>query len=108
LDSNGWSVAAQNLYPSTNPAIWDATSTLTNRFLRVGNMDIDSDGDTIPDARELIVWHTDPNLTDSDDDTISDDQELYIDFTDPNNDDTLPPSVWIITPDAEDRKVVRP
>jgi hypothetical protein len=101
LVSGFWSVAEQNLYPSgTNPAVWDASSTLTTRFLRAGNMDIDSDGDGINDARELIVHKTNPNNSDSDGDTISDYQELYVDFTDPNNNDTSPPTVWITAPGA--------
>jgi hypothetical protein len=109
LGAGFWSVAEQNLYPSTNPAVWDASSSLlTNRFLRAGNMDIDSDGDGINDARELIVHKTDPELTDSDSDTISDYQEIYVDFTDPNNDDTSPPSVWVTAPSAGERKAVLP
>jgi hypothetical protein len=99
LISGLWNVAVQSLYPSgTNPAVWDATSTLTNRFLRAGNMDIDSDSDGINDAREIIVHQTDPENSDSDNDTISDYQELYVDHTDPNNNDILPPLVDLIRP----------
>lgn len=108
LVSGLWSVAGQNLYPSTNPAVWDATSTLTTRFLRAGNMDIDSDSDGIPDARELIVHHTLTNESDSDFDTISDYQELYVNFTDPNNDDTTLPQAWIAIPAPNTRTVLYP
>jgi hypothetical protein len=108
LVSGLWTVAGQNLYPSTNPAVWDATSTLTTRFLRAGNMDIDSDGDGINDARELIVYQTLPDEPDSDFDTFSDYQEIYVDFTDPNNNDISPSSVWIAAPGAGERKAVLP
>lgn len=88
LVSGFWTVAGQNLYPSTNPAVWDASSTLTNRFLRAGNMDIDSDEDGLPDAREVIVHKTDPGNADSDGDTLSDSQELSVYLTNPNSTDT--------------------
>jgi hypothetical protein len=108
LISNVWSIAAQNLYPSgTNPAVWN-TGFVPVHFYRAGNMDIDSDGDGINDAREIIVHKTNPNEADSDGDTVSDYQELYVNFTDPNNNDTSPPVVWIASPDANGRKAVLP
>jgi hypothetical protein len=109
LVSGLWSVAGQNLYPSgTNPAVWDATSDIPVRFFRAGNMDIDSDSDGINDARELIMYQSNPNDPNSDGDAYTDYEEVYVTFTDPNNDDTSPPTVWIATPGTEERKAVLP
>ena len=76
LVSNVWTIAAQNLHPAgpTNPAVWDATG-YEVFFLACGNMDIESDGDGLPDARERIVYHTDPNAADTDGDGYTDDWE---------------------------------
>ncbi|MEI8207184.1 MAG: hypothetical protein WCG03_09935, partial [Kiritimatiellales bacterium] len=72
LISNVWSIAEQNLYPSgTNPAVWSTGSEIV-QFYRAGNMDIDSDGDGVPDARELIVCKTDPSVPDTDTDSMPD------------------------------------
>jgi hypothetical protein len=98
LVSGLWSVATQNLYPSTNPAVWDATSDITTRFFRAGNMDIDSDSDGINDAREKYVYKTDPNNSDSDGDSISDYDEILVYFTDPNNNDTTSPVIGLRRP----------
>jgi len=108
LISNVWNIAAQNLYPSgTNSAVWSTGSEIV-QFYRAGNMDVDSDGDGINDACEIIVHKTNPNEADSDGDTVSDYQELYVDFTDPNNNDAFPPTVWITAPGTDGRKVVLP
>lgn len=108
LISNVWSIAAQNLYPSgTNPAVWNTGSEIV-QFYSAGNMDIDSDGDGLPDAREMFVHKTDPNNSDSDGDMLSDYQELYGNFTDPNNNDTSLPVVWISAPVGAERKAVLP
>ncbi len=64
--SNNWTVAVSNLLPvSTNPATWDIKSA-SGGFFQAGNMDVDSDSDQVPDAREIIVHKTDPNDNDSD------------------------------------------
>lgn len=82
LISNIWEIAVQNLYPSgTNPAVWDASSSLlTNRFFAAGNMDIDSDGDGLLDAREKYIYKTDPNDADTDGDGMPDGWELQYGF----------------------------
>jgi hypothetical protein len=71
-----WSVVQQNLYPGTNPAVWNVTSGITNRFFRAGNMDIDTDSDGLPDAREKYVHKTDPGDDDTDGDGMPDGWEL--------------------------------
>ena len=76
LISNAWNIAAQNLYPSgTNPAVWNTSSALV-QFYRAGNMDIDSDHDGLPDAREVYVYKTYPDDDDSDNDGMRDGWEV--------------------------------
>lgn len=56
---------------------------LSNAFFRAGNADIDSDGDGIPDDRELLMYGTNPLLSDSDGDGLSDFDELFVCHTNP-------------------------
>jgi hypothetical protein len=96
LVSNVWTVAHQNFYPSgTNPAVWDVSSMWTNRFFRAGNMDVDSDDDGLPDAREITVHKTNPDLDDTDNDGISDYDEVTVYRTDPINNDTNFPVITL-------------
>jgi hypothetical protein len=108
LVSGTWRVAAENLRPADgSPVKWYTAAGKTGFFI-AGNMDVDSDGDGINDARELFVHKTNPDNSDSDGDLISDFQEFYINFTNPNNNDASPPSVWISAPGTDGRKIVTP
>jgi len=81
LRSNVWSIAAQNLRPvSTNPATWTVPSPGICGFFCSGNMDVDSDGDLLPDARETIVHKTLPDNPDTDGDGMPDGWELQYGF----------------------------
>ncbi|NOU36519.1 MAG: hypothetical protein HOO88_07095 [Kiritimatiellaceae bacterium] len=72
LVSGDWRVAAVSLRPvDGNPARW-YTGISNGGFFVAGNMDIDSDGDGIPDAREKYVYKTSPDKWDSAGDWISD------------------------------------
>lgn len=56
---------------------WEDTNTnLTQRMYAAGNMDIDTDGDGIPDAREKYLYKTDPDLADTDGDGVDDGAEI--------------------------------
>jgi hypothetical protein len=83
-----WSIAAQNLYPTaTNPAVWDAGGYAV-RFLTAGDMHLDSDGDTLPDARERFVYKTSPTSADTDGDGLDDGTEVQTYGTNPASSDT--------------------
>ena len=76
LASGNWRVATENLRPSdSNPAQW-YTEAGNSGFFVAGNMDVDSDGDGLPDAREKFVHKTDPNNADSDGDGMPDAWEV--------------------------------
>jgi hypothetical protein len=89
LVSGGWEIAVQNLLPiHTNPAVWTPPLTNTTGFFRAGNMDVDTDGDGLPDARERMVHKTDPDDADTDGDGLSDYEEISVYGLNPNNPDT--------------------
>ena len=69
LDQWWTSLATTNISTSTNWIDW-ADSSVTNpanpkSFYIVGNGDYDSDGDSIPNAQEILVYHTDPDVSNS-------------------------------------------
>lgn len=65
LVSGVWSIAVQNLkLGDSNPAVWRAGSGPV-QFFQAGNMDVDRDGDGLPDAREIVVHKTDPGKWDT-------------------------------------------
>jgi len=63
-------------------------SDVANRFYAVGSLLADQDTDGLSDARELFLYHTDPEDSDSDHDLLSDYDEQVSHGTDPNNADT--------------------
>ncbi|MBU0676754.1 MAG: thrombospondin type 3 repeat-containing protein, partial [Verrucomicrobia bacterium] len=74
-----WTVEVTNL-PSagTNPVIWMNTNigSVSRQCYVAGNADIDSDLDTLPNAREVLVHHTSATNADTDADGATDGQEL--------------------------------
>ena len=77
--SSDWALAATNLSTTgTNEVVWTDTD-VTNETFRIyvaGNAELDSDGDGLPDAHELLLYQTDPDLKDTDGDGLDDDEEL--------------------------------
>jgi len=81
LVSNIWTVAVQGLLPvKTNPAVWVSSLSGPKNYIRAGNMDVDTDGDGLPDGRESIVHKTLPNDPDTDGDDAPDGWELQYGF----------------------------
>ena len=86
LQPGAWILAATNLsHPGTNLLHWiDSNDWLyndpPNRFYAAGDAQADSDGDGIPDAREILVYGTDPFNLDTDGDGMPDGWEIYHGF----------------------------
>lgn len=82
-----WTVATNELRPSsTNPATWITASESVGFFV-AGNMNVDTDSDTLPDARETYVYRTDATDADTDEDAFNDGDEVQrlTDPLDPNS-----------------------
>ncbi|MBN2785356.1 MAG: hypothetical protein JXR25_11050 [Pontiellaceae bacterium] len=73
-----WQYALTNISTiGSSSYVWEDTNTnLTQRMYAAGNMDIDTDDDGIPDAREKYIFKTDPNLADTDGDGVNDGVEI--------------------------------
>jgi hypothetical protein len=88
IDSSPWLLAMTNdSTAGTNQLVWfdmNADS-IQSRFYAAGNGDVDTDGDTLADAREMFLYHTQPGMADSDGDGATDGQEIDA-GTNPNND----------------------
>ena len=78
LVAEEWQYAITNISTvGSSSYIWEDTDTnLTQRMYAAGNMDVDSDGDGIPDAREKYIFNTDPDLADTDGDGVNDGIEV--------------------------------
>jgi hypothetical protein len=87
LEQYSWvlnAVLEHTLDPLRYVAGFDASSI----YYSLGNGELDSDGDGLLDARELILFGTDPDSADSDNDGLSDGDEILIYRLDPMNSDT--------------------
>ena len=80
-----WSVAG--VLHAAGPFDYWQTTAVESQYFKAARADMDSDGDGIPDGREMLVFGTDPGLADSDDDGLTDKTELYQFETDPHNAD---------------------
>jgi hypothetical protein len=112
IATSGWSVASSSLSTAGTNSLWwvdtSLTSNILTRFYRVGNADLDSDGDGLTDARESFIWGTNPTNDDSDADGFSDYQEIISLKTDPNNDDTTKPDINLVFPKDNEQWVWMP
>jgi hypothetical protein len=73
-----WRLAADRLQPTAWPHTWrDPTPPVNMGFYTIGDSQQDTDGDTLADARERLLYGTDPHAADSDVDGIDDGWELH-------------------------------
>lgn len=80
LLEHDWQVVSSSLSTTgVTSVVWvDTDSTNhTQRFYIVGNADLDTDGEGLVDARENLLFGTDPSMPDSDHDGISDYDEVH-------------------------------
>lgn len=87
LLSNEWKAVSGILsYEGTNCIFWtdEVPGEKVLRYYRAGNADLDSDGDSLPDARELYVHGTAIDLADSDADGLPDGEEVRWGHTSPS------------------------
>jgi hypothetical protein len=103
IDYWWFSLGVTNPVSTTNWVEWTdtnyyPTSTTAIRLYRVGNAQEDSDGDLLTDARELLMYHSNPNNTNTDGDAYSDYYEVMTLNTDPANSNTTIPTVTITFP----------
>ncbi len=76
---NEWVLLGRDLSTAgTNAIVWHDAAAGTNRtrFYRAGNADLDADSDGLADARELLIYLTNPLLSDSDLDDVPDGAEV--------------------------------
>lgn len=77
-----WDIVATNLPTTSNLVFWTDTSysEAQNRFYAAGNADLDTDGDGVPDDREVLTYKSNTNSVDSDGDGMSDGNEVALGF----------------------------
>ncbi len=107
LAATGWYAVAEGLETAgTNLLEWVDTAATgqVRRFYRVGNADLDTDQDGITDARERLIFGTDPEGVDTDNDGLTDWEELNVYGTNPTladtDDDLLPDGAEVMGWDA--------
>ncbi|MBA4388270.1 MAG: hypothetical protein C0404_09840, partial [Verrucomicrobia bacterium] len=103
IDYWWFSMGATNVSSSTNWIEWTdtnyyPTASLSVKHTRVGNADLDSDGDGLKNARELLMYHSNSSSTNSDGDSYSDWTEVMLLNTDPSSNDTVRATVTITSP----------
>lgn len=102
LVSGYWGLVKESI-TTTNASnfVWeDAGSTNhTQRFYQSGDADLDSDSDGLADAREILMYGSDPRNAHSDADGVADATEIS-NRTDPMNDDDSAPLITIVTPSS--------
>ena len=82
LTENNWNVIYTNIITAgaTNFPWLDFSATNTKtKFYITGNAELDSDSDYLTDAREILLYKTDPEDADTDGDGLLDGDELYDD-----------------------------
>ena len=74
LEAAAWTLAAMNLPTPEAALAWtdEVAAGPGPRFYVVGDADLDSDGDGLSDARELLLYRTDPFNVDTDGDGLAD------------------------------------
>lgn len=95
-----WALVCSNITPGVSNVVWTDAGVVNEsyRFYTAGNADLDSDGDDLPDARELLLYETKPDNADTDGDGVPDGWEVAHGH-DPNAKDTVydlgDSDVWI-------------
>ena len=105
--AGGWSLLETVRMSSVLDAVETAAAG-TSAFFRAARADSDTDGDGVPDGREILLFGTDPLANDSDGDGRSDFKELYVCATDPRDADTTPPAIVFDSPAVGERRVLLP
>ena len=77
-----WDIVATNLPTTSNLVFWTDTAyaEAQNRFYAAGNADLDTDGDGVPDDREVLTYKSNTNSVDSDGDGMGDGNEVAMGF----------------------------
>lgn len=79
LQVGGWSLCETNLSTTGFDALtWTDLNSANKKsqFYRVGNADLDADRDGLADAREMLIYRTNPDIPDSDSDGVPDGAEV--------------------------------